>query len=179
MRRCGKADRPPLRPVGRGWGWGAAQHSIARAPLTRSLRDSTSPQKGERSGRVTLLAAFLFLTACQSTPPARDYAEFRSTRDPVTVATSISEQMRACWFGGVRPGFADYSYAPELNSFSGRPRVLVVQKSDPTGLPKLVVEASEAGRGSEIKLFGPLMASAEAPAISRDIGRWAGGTTGC
>jgi hypothetical protein len=125
------------------------------------------------------LFASLLLAACQSPPPQRDYAEFRSSRDAVSVASGISEQIRACWFGGARPAFASYSYAPELNSFSGRPRVLVVQKSDPGGLPKLVVEATEAGRGSSVKLFGPLMASAEAPAISRDIGRWAGGETGC
>jgi hypothetical protein len=87
--------------------------------------------------------------------------------------------MRACWFSGARPAFAGYSYAPELNSFSGRPRVLVVQKSDPGGLPKLVIEATEAGRGSAVKLFGPLMATNEASAISRDIGSWTGGATGC
>jgi hypothetical protein len=118
------------------------------------------------------------LGACQ-TPAPRDYAEFRSQQDPTSTAVRIAESMGRCWFGGGRAAFADYSYAPELNSFSGRPRVLVVRKADPTGLPALVVEASAADRGASVKLFGPLMASAEAPAIGRDIERWAGGATTC
>ena len=91
----------------------------------------------------------------------------------------LAENVRACWFGGARPAFADFSYAPELNSYAGRPRVLIVEKSDPGGLPKLVIEASKAERGASVKLFGPLMAGGEAPAISRDVERWAGGAAGC
>ena len=123
-------------------------------------------------------AAALLLAACQSRGPV-DYSEFRSSDEPSATAVRIAEQVGACWFGGDRPAFAEYSYAPELNSFSDRPRVLIVPKSDPTGLPRLVVEASPSEGGSSVKLFGPLMASAEAPAISRDVGRWAGGATGC
>ena len=121
----------------------------------------------------------VLLASCQSRGPARDYAEFPSNQDAVTTASGITDQMRQCWFGDARGAFAAYSYAPELNSFSGRPRVLVVEKTDPTGLPKLVVEATSSERGSSVKLFGPLMASAEAVSISRDIERWAGGATGC
>jgi len=115
---------------------------------------------------------------CQ-TAPAPDYAAFWSSQDPTAVAMRISENVAACWFGGERPAFAEYSYAPELNSYAGRPRVLIVPKADPAGLPKLVIEASKAARGSEVKLFGPLMATAEAPAIARDVQRWTGGATGC
>ena len=119
------------------------------------------------------------LAACQTGDPARDYAEFRSAQPPATAAALIADNVRACWFGAARPAFADYSYAPELNSYADRPRVLIVPKADPAGLPKLVIEASAAERGSSVKLFGPLMASAEAPSISRDVGRWAGGASGC
>ncbi len=31
-----------------------------------------------------------------------------------------------CWFKAKDPAFADYRLAPELNSFSGRPRILIV-----------------------------------------------------
>lgn len=126
-----------------------------------------------------IVAALAFpLAACQSTAP-KDYAEFEAHQGPGTVAARISENVGACWFAGNRPAFAEYSYAPELNSFANRPRVLIVRKSDPTGLPLLVIEASTAGRGTSVKLFGPLMAGAEAAAIGRDVARWVGGSTGC
>ncbi len=127
-----------------------------------------------------LLAAFVtVITACQSAPPPADYTEFRSSQDPATVAARISETVGACWFGGGHPAFAAYSYTPELTSYSDRPRVLVVEKANPTGLPKLVIEVTEAERGARVKLFGPLMATAEASAISRDVERWAIGSVAC
>lgn len=121
------------------------------------------------------------LAACQTGGggETRDYTEFRSAQDPGRVAARIAENVRACWFGGAKPAFAQYSYAPELNSFSNRPRVLIVRKVDPGGLPKLVIEASASGHGASVKLFGPLMASAEAPAIKRDVERWTAGATDC
>ena len=118
------------------------------------------------------------LSGCQTSPP-KDFAEFRSSQDPATIASHIADNVRACWFPGGRPAFAEFSYAPELNSYAGRPRILIVEKSHPGGLPKLVIEATQAERGTSVKLFGPLMASAEAPAISRDVQRWAGGSAGC
>ncbi len=127
-----------------------------------------------------LLAAFVIVvTGCRSAPPPADYAEFRSSQDPGTVAARIAENVGACWFAGARPAFATFSYTPELTSYSDRPRVLVVEKAKPTGLPKLVIEATRAERGSSVKLFGPLMATVEAAAISRDVRRWVGGSTGC
>lgn len=129
--------------------------------------------------RYSAIALTFALAACQTGGETRDYAEFHSPHDPPTTASRIAENVAACWFGGARPAFANYSYAPELTSYSNRPRVLIVEKSDPGGLPRLVIEASAAERATSVKLFGPLMASAEAPAISRDVARWAGGAAGC
>ena len=134
---------------------------------------------GARTVLPVLCMLTTFLAACQTGSASKDYAEYASARDPATTAAQIAENVRACWFSGARPAFADYSYAPELNSFSNRPRVLIVPKSDPGGLPKLVIEASATDRGASVKLFGPMMASSEAPAISRDVQRWAGGAAGC
>jgi hypothetical protein len=119
----------------------------------------------------------LVLAACQSAPT--DYIAFESPQAPVSTAARIADNVGVCWFGGDRAAFAAYSYAPELASVANRPRVLIVDKADPTGLPKLVVEAVEDGRGASVRLFGPLMASAEASAIRRDVGRWAEGGSGC
>lgn len=120
----------------------------------------------------------LALASCRSAPPV-DYTGLRSAQDPVSTISRISDAMRDCWFGAGDPAFAGYIYAPELNSFAGRPRVLVVSKSDPGGLPKLVVEASKADQGTEVRLFGPLLTTASAASIHADIARWAAGATSC
>jgi hypothetical protein len=96
----------------------------------------------------------------------------------VHVAARIADNVGACWIKG-RAAFAEYTYASELTSYSNRPRVLIVPKQDPHGLPKLVIEASAAKRGTSVKLFGPLMAGPEAAAIAADVERWTGGATGC
>jgi hypothetical protein len=57
--------------------------------------------------------------------------------------------------------------------------VLLVDKSDPAGLPKLVIEAARAKRGADIKLFGPLMDTAQAERIRADVSFWAGGGRTC
>ena len=119
-----------------------------------------------------------FLGACQTEAP-KSYLEYSSPQDPVSVSSRISANVGACWFAGKRPEFASFSYAPELISYSGRPRVLIVRKADPTGLPTLVIEASKGQHGTSVKLFGPLLATAEAPVIRTDVQRWVAGGTGC
>jgi hypothetical protein len=146
-----------------------------RSPTRISLRDFRPPPKGAVT--FGLLALSFCLAACQSAQT--DYLAFESPQAPVTTAARIAENVGPCWFGGGRAAFADYSYAPELASVSNRPRVLIVDKTDPTGLPKLVIEAVEDGRGSSVRLFGPLMATSEAPTIRRDVERWAEGGSGC
>ena len=123
-------------------------------------------------------AAGCLLAACQS-PPEKDYVEFRAASDPTNVASALSERMAECWFEAGRAEFADFIYAPELNSYAGRPRVLVVARADPGGLPKLVVEASKADRGTSVRLFGPLLATASGPRIAADLGRWTAGSPAC
>jgi hypothetical protein len=120
----------------------------------------------------------LLLAGCQSVPK-KDYLEFNAASDPTNVASALSERMAECWFGADRADFADFIYAPELNSYAGRPRVLVVSRADPGGLPKLVVEASKAKRGTSVRLFGPLLSTASGPGISADVGRWVTGQDGC
>ena len=47
----------------------------------------------------------------------------------------------ACWFKSGDPAFKAYSLAPELTSFSGRPRILLVRKGSADIRPLLVVQA--------------------------------------
>lgn len=123
-------------------------------------------------------AAALLLAGCQAAPK-KDYVEFTAASDPTNVASALSERMAECWFKAGRAEFADFIYAPELNSYAGRPRVLVVARADPGGLPKLVVEAAKAKRGTSVRLFGPLLSTASGPRITADIGRWTAGSAGC
>ncbi len=83
----------------------------------------------------------------------------------------------ACWFKSADPDFARYQLAPELDSYSGRPRILVVERKQPGGRPSLVVQAE--GDPARMEAFGPLMGGATGARITKDVNRWVGGSKGC
>ena len=119
----------------------------------------------------------LVLTACTTRAP--DYLEYAAYQDTNTVANRIAERIGACWFAGGNNAFSRFAYAPELNSFAGKPRILVVPKENPAGLPQLVIEVSDGEQATVVKLFGPLLATSRGTAIQRDVERWADGGTDC
>ncbi|MGR6430676.1 hypothetical protein ACU5AY_07105 [Rhizobium sp. PAMB 3174] len=120
----------------------------------------------------TSLLMALALAACQSKPPA-----------PVGGSSALSMMERVaiaantCWFKSGDPAFTPYRLAPELNSFSGRPRILVVHKHKPESLPLLVVQAE--GSPAKLSAFGPLLAESSGSRINADVNRWASGQTSC
>ena len=125
---------------------------------------------------VAVLAALAMLAAgCQSkqtpTITLNESHTALSTMERVAVAAN------GCWFKSADPAFARYVMAPELNSFTGRPRILVVERSQPTGRPLLVVQAE--GNPAKLAAFGPMMGGASGARISADVNRWAGGTKSC
>ncbi|RIK86239.1 MAG: hypothetical protein DCC69_07295 [Hyphomicrobiales bacterium] len=124
-----------------------------------------------------LLAALLAsLAACQSPPSgpgAAGTGKSAALRNMEQVATAAHR----CWFASGDPAFRGYSFANELNSFSGRPRFLLVPKGNFGGRPLLVVQAE--GPAGRVSAFGPLMDGAEGARISNDIGRWAAGNASC
>ena len=128
-----------------------------------------------RRAHIFTLAA-LAVAACQTTEG--NYIQYHANQDPLNLAEHIANHVGTCWFGEGDTAFAEYSYAPELSS-STRPRVLLVNKSDPEGLPHLVIEVLKAKRGSDVRLFGPLMATERAPTIQEDVQRWTGGARDC
>ena len=123
-----------------------------------------------------LLAVLLSLAACQSSPSgpsAGGPGKSAALRNMEQVAIAAHR----CWFASNDPAFRGYSFANELNSFSGRPRFLLVPKGNFGGRPLLVVQAEgAAGRGTA---FGPLMDGPEGGRISADINRWAAGSSAC
>lgn len=82
-----------------------------------------------------------------------------------------------CWFKSKDPAFAAYSLAPELSSFSGRPRFLLVPKGRPEQKPLLVVEG-QPGSGA-ISTYGPVMGTSLGPRVQADISRWSAGDGNC
>ena len=126
--------------------------------------------------RLILLSATAFaLAACQSAP--KDYIQFHAGMDSTTIGGLIANNIAACWFTGERKAFEGYSYAPEAGASADR--ILIVPKQDPGGLPQLVVEVRKAKRGTDVRLFGPMMQTGEADAIRTDIRRWTGGARDC
>ncbi|WP_420844726.1 hypothetical protein [Jiella avicenniae] len=82
-----------------------------------------------------------------------------------------------CWFKSKDPAFARYSLAPELSSFSGRPRFLLVPKGQPEARPLLVVEGQSGS--ARIDTYGPLTGETLGRRVDADLTRWAAGDDGC
>jgi hypothetical protein len=122
------------------------------------------------------IALFAVLVACQSdaTGPVVDAggksAALR-TMEHVAIAA------HKCWFASKDPAFKPYRMANELNSFSGRPRFLLVPARRPEAKPLLVVQAE--GAAPDMQAFGPLMQGPLGARIEGDLRRWAAGSSGC
>lgn len=118
----------------------------------------------------------LALAACQSGPPAAPAAAGGKSA-ALLAMEQIATAAHKCWFASKDTTFRSYSFANELNSFSGRPRFLLVPKANFGGKPLLVVQAE--GSPARVDAFGPLMDSAEAARIRADVSRWANGSSAC
>ena len=121
---------------------------------------------------VAALAAIVF-SSCQSRTPSAPAAE----RAALPTMERVAVNANACWFKSGDTTFKPYRLAPELNSFSGRPRILAVPRNSPESRPALVVQAE--GSPARLDAFGPLMSGDTGERIRRDVLRWAAGGKGC
>jgi hypothetical protein len=122
---------------------------------------------------VALVVAFgAALASCQSTAP-------RSGPDRTALSTMerVALGANACWFKSGDAAFAAYKLAPELNSFSGRPRILIVHKGSPESRPLLVVQAE--GNPAKLQAFGPIMSEPVSARVAADVNRWSAGGKSC
>ncbi|KZS52097.1 hypothetical protein CO665_16145 [Rhizobium anhuiense] len=119
---------------------------------------------------LTALAAIV--AACQTPAPTTG-----PNRGALPTMERVALGANACWFKSGDPAFAAYKLAPELNSFSGRPRILVVHKGSPESRPLLVVQAE--GSPSRLQAFGPMMQEPVAGRIAADVNRWSAGNKAC
>lgn len=120
-----------------------------------------------------LLLPLLVLASCQAEPKAPT-AHGQSALD---VMERVAVGANNCWMKSDDPAFKAYSMAPELNSFSGKPRILLVRKGSSDIRPLLVVQAE--GRPARLDAFGPMMNEPVAGRIASDVTRWSKGSKTC
>jgi len=120
-----------------------------------------------------LLLPLLALASCQAEPKA-PIARGQSALD---VMERVAVGANNCWIKSSDPAFKAYAMAPELNSFSGKPRILLVRKGSSDIRPLLVVQAE--GRPARLDAFGPMMSEPVAGRIASDVTRWSKGSKTC
>ena len=125
-----------------------------------------------------LSAAVLISAAALSSCQSQKAAQAPSVRSAaLPVMERITTGANACWFRTKDPAFAAYRMAPELNSFSGKPRLLLVAKHSPESRPLLVIMAE--GDPARLQAFGPIMQGPMHDKITAGVNHWARGNTGC
>ena len=124
----------------------------------------------------TGIVALLMLTACTSSSPDFSGA---GRETPQTVVARVARTAQTCWFKNKDATFKPYRLANEVNSFSGKPRFLIVPKNNPAGLPKLVVQAERIGGRNVLSTFGPLLQTNDGLRIEKSVRRWARGNSTC
>lgn len=118
-------------------------------------------------------AVAVLLAGCQSSKPAAPAQNTAALPTMERVALGAN----ACWFKSGDDAFKPYRLAPELNSFSGRPRILLVKRNSPESRPLAVVQAE--GHPARLQAFGPLFSESVGSRMTTDIKHWAAGGTGC
>jgi hypothetical protein len=122
---------------------------------------------------ISLVALGTVLASCQSKPTVKAV----SNASALDVMEKVAVGANRCWFRSGDPAFKSYAFAPELTSFSGRPRFLLTRKGSSDIRPLLVVQAE--GRPAKLSTFGPLMSEPVSGRVSADVQRWAAGNTNC
>ena len=115
------------------------------------------------------------LAACQTSGPGD--LTVKSSDPALPAMERIAVAASTCWFKSGDRGFRGYRLAPELNSFSGRPRILIVPANRPQDRPLAVVEGQ--GSPATISAYGPLMSDPVGNRIAADVRRWSGGNKSC
>ncbi|THK38498.1 hypothetical protein EHS39_08270 [Ensifer sp. MPMI2T] len=119
------------------------------------------------------LAGLTLVAGCQSGSPAAPPASSAALPTMERVALGAN----GCWFKSGDPAFKAYRLAPELNSFSGRPRILIVPRKSPEARPLAVIQAE--GHPARLQAFGPLLSEPVGARMTTDVRRWAAGDKGC
>lgn len=121
-----------------------------------------------------MLPAAALLAACSAKEKPTAALEIGA----LPVMERVALGANRCWFKSKDPAFKAYRLAPELKSFTGTPRILVVKRNAPESLPLLVVQAQ--GQPAKLSAFGPLLKDAAIQArVNKDVSHWAKGGKDC
>jgi hypothetical protein len=124
--------------------------------------------------RAAVLPMLALLAACTSSRNSAPSLEVGA----LPVMERVMLGANRCWFKSGDPQFASYKMAPELNSYTGTPRILLVKKHSPEAKPLLVVQAQ--GTPAKLDAFGPLMNEPTLAArVHKDVNGWVRGSQGC
>lgn len=123
------------------------------------------------------LALSAALAGCQSAEPGPGELKFASDKAALPTMERIALAANRCWFKSGDAAFRPYRLAPELNSFSGRPRILIVARDSPESRPLAVIQAE--GSPAAVHAFGPLMGEPAGNRIAADLKRWGAGSDAC
>ncbi|MBB3935255.1 hypothetical protein [Aureimonas phyllosphaerae] len=123
------------------------------------------------------LTALLIAAGCASRAPAPEKPAPRRADTGLDRMERLTLTANRCWFKSKDPAFASYSIAPELSSFSGRPRFLLVPRGRLEARPLLVVEG--AAGSTEVETYGPLLDTSLRTRLEGDLARWRAGSTAC
>lgn len=124
---------------------------------------------------VPLVVAAGLLAACQTSGPGN--LTLQSSEAALPAMEHIALAANKCWFKGTDSQFSSYRIAPELNSHSGRPRILIVPRARPEDRPLAVVEGQ--GSPATISAYGPLFGDPLGNRMAADLKRWNGGSSAC
>ncbi|MEP1207903.1 MAG: hypothetical protein ABJM29_18925 [Rhizobiaceae bacterium] len=118
------------------------------------------------------LVPLIALAACTQTTR-------QETTSPRATMVNVAKQVQACWFAKNDPAMKGYTLAPEINSYTGKPRILIVPKSNPGGLPKLVAQAERKNGRTSFTTFGPLLSTSDGPRLNASLRAWSQGARTC
>jgi len=126
---------------------------------------------------VLVIAPFMTFAACQSGRSGPGAFELAASDSATQSMERVFAAASTCWFKSNDRSFSAYRLAPEHNSFSGRPRILIVSRRAPETRPLAVIQAE--GNPARVEIFGPLLDQPVGNRISRDITRWVASGTSC
>ena len=129
--------------------------------------------------RPALVFAGLALLAagCQSERPG-GAMQIEVAAAPVSVLQTVNERAHVCWIRSGDRDFRGLAVIPELDTRTGNPRILIVERAKAQGLPRFVIEASGSSP-TRIVTYGPLAGQALSSRVNTDVTRWAAGDPSC
>jgi hypothetical protein len=139
--------------------------------------------RDSRARPLLAVCVFWSLCSCQLGAPSESL-NLKTATGATPVMVSVARAAQDCWFASKDRAFTNYRMADEINSPAGRPRILLVPRADPSGLPHLVIQAERrgdtaTGEYTDIQAYGPMLSTASGKRITDDVARWAGGNSSC